>query len=88
MIQTALLAFLYCPATHQKLRQADESSIDICKEKISVEELRNIRGEVLMQTFESGLIREDGRILYPIFENVAQLLIGDGIQLPTPAKPA
>ena len=88
MIQTALLSFLYCPETHQKLRQADESSIVLCNEIIRIAELRNMRGEPLKQPLESGLIREDGRILYPIFENVAQLLIGDGIQLPTPAKPA
>ncbi len=84
MIHAALLAVLRCPETRQPLRQADEGLVKICNKKISLAGLMNVRDELIKRTLEGGLVREDGHILYPIFETVTELLVSDGIPLPAP----
>ncbi len=63
-----LLQILCCPLTHQPLRIADKSALTDASAKVA----RNI---------VEGLIREDGRMLYPISNGIPLLTPEEGIPL-------
>jgi uncharacterized protein len=63
----ALLSILCCPLTHQALREA------------SSEELAQAAQSGA--TMEAGLVREDGKILYPVRNGIPVLIADQGISL-------
>ena len=65
---TNLLEILCCPVTHQALRVADEASLIDASAKAS-------------RPISEGLIREDGRMLYPISDGIPLLVPEEGIPL-------
>lgn len=64
----ALLEILCCPVTHQTLRVADRASLIDASAKAA-------------RPIAEGLIREDGRMLYPISNGIPLLLAEEGIPL-------
>ena len=64
----ALLAILCCPASRQGLREA------------TAEELARA-ATAAGAALEAGLIREDGRVLYPIRNGIPVLIVDQGISL-------
>ena len=63
-----LLGLLCCPVTHQALRIAGEA------------ELLKARAKASKPVIE-GLVREDGKILYPISDGIPLLVPEEGIPL-------
>ena len=63
-----LLEILCCPLTHQALRIADEAALARASAKAS-------------RLISEALIREDGKILYPISEGIPLLVPEEGIPL-------
>jgi uncharacterized protein YbaR (Trm112 family) len=76
-----LLAILCCPETHQKLRQADVALIEKVNGQISAGALRNRAGKPVAETIDAGLVREDGKCLYPIRRNLPILLADEAIPI-------
>ena len=64
----ALLEFVCCPLTHQALRMADKEELTSACAKASRE-------------IPEGLIREDGKVLYPISDGIPLLVPEEGIAL-------
>ncbi|MBL8025837.1 MAG: hypothetical protein JNL74_05470 [Fibrobacteres bacterium] len=79
MISQSLLDIIVCPETRQPLRPADSSVVAALNEKITVGLLKNRAGEKVLEQFDDGLIREDGKILYPVKQDIPILLIDEGI---------
>lgn len=76
-----LLEILVCPETKQALRLAPQELIAKLAAEQRAGTLRNRGGEVLPRPVEAGLVREDGRVLYPIDDGIPVMLIEESIEL-------
>jgi uncharacterized protein YbaR (Trm112 family) len=67
-VDKELLEILCCPLTHQALRIAEEEALVRATANAS-------------RPISEGLIREDGKILYPISDGIPLLVPEEGIPL-------
>jgi uncharacterized protein YbaR (Trm112 family) len=82
MIKPELLNILRCPDTRQKLALAEPALIVQINEAITAARLRNRAGNPVSEKIDGGLLREDGKFLYPIRANLPIMLIDEAIALP------
>ena len=81
MIDKELLKILACPETHQPLAEAGADVLDAVNERISAGEGVNKAGTEVTEPLEAGLVREDGRVVYPIRDGIPVLLVDEGIEV-------
>jgi len=81
MIDPELLKILCCPETHQDLRLAEPPVIEKLNQQVSAGALKNRAGQLVQEKLDGGLIRADGKVLYPIRRNLPVLLVDEGIPL-------
>lgn len=81
MIDQELLDILVCPETKVALTVADEALIKSLNEKREAGELKNRAGQPVKDAFEAGLVREDGKYLYMIQQDIPIMLIDEAIPL-------
>lgn len=82
MIKPELLNILRCPDTRQKLALAEPALVAQVNEVIAAARLRNRAGNPVAGKIDGGLVREDGKFLYPIRANLPIMLIDEAIALP------
>jgi uncharacterized protein YbaR (Trm112 family) len=82
MTNSDLLKLLRCPETRQPLALADERVIRSLNDQISAGIVRNRGGVTVRCPCDSGLVREDGRYLYPIREAIPEMLISESMPMP------
>ncbi len=75
-MKTDLLA---CPLSHQPLQAAPPSLVDALNVDIRRLALRDSSGTLVRLPMDSGLLRADGQLLYPVRGGVAVLFAGAGI---------
>ena len=80
MVDDALLKILCCPETHQELRMADARLVESLNRKISAGLLKNRAGQPVTETLSGGLVRSDGKFLYPV-RQLPVLLVDEAIPL-------
>lgn len=76
-----LLAILRCPETRQPLAVAEAAVIARLNAQLAAGTLRNAAGQGIAANLEAGLLREDGRALYPVRNGVPVLLVDEAIPL-------
>ena len=76
-----LLEIMCCPETHQPLARAGAELIDDLNKRIQAGTLIDRVDEKITEPIDGGLIREDGRILFPIRRDIPVMLIDQGIPL-------
>jgi uncharacterized protein YbaR (Trm112 family) len=76
-----LLAILCCPETKQSLSVADSALVKKLNEVIARGSLTNKGRKRVAEALDGGLVRADGKVLYPIRENIPVMLIEEGIPL-------
>ena len=81
MIDPDLLKILCCPETHQEVRLAEPVVIEKLNAQIAAGKLANRAGQPVKEAIEGGLIRADGKLLYPIRRNIPVMLVDEGIPL-------
>jgi uncharacterized protein len=81
MIDPEVLKIMCCPETHQELRMAEPAVIAKLNGQIAAGNLANRGGQPVKGKLEGGLIRADGRFLYPIRRNIPVMLVDEGIPL-------
>jgi len=81
MVSSELLEILACPETKQPVKLADKSLVENLNQLIDRKELLNRGGNAVEKRMDSALIREDGKVLYPVIEDIPQMLIDEGIPL-------
>jgi len=81
-ISDELLEILVCPETRQPVTPADGGLIDQLNQEIQSGRLRNRGGGKLSEPIQEGLLREDGRILYLIEDDIPVMLIEESVELP------
>jgi uncharacterized protein len=81
MIDPELLKILCCPETHQEVRLAEPSVIDKLNGQIAAGKVTNRAGQPVSEKVDGGLIRADGKLLYPIRHDIPVMLVDEGIPL-------
>jgi uncharacterized protein YbaR (Trm112 family) len=76
-----LLQMLRCPETQQALALAETALVDRLNAQVITGELRNGAGQPVTVKLDAGLMRADGKVLYPIRRNVPVLLVNEAITL-------
>jgi uncharacterized protein YbaR (Trm112 family) len=83
MIDPRLLSVLVCPETHMALRAADQALVARLNRLAGEGRLRNRRGDLLASPIDGGLVRQDGKLLFPIVDGIPVMLIDEAIPLET-----
>jgi uncharacterized protein YbaR (Trm112 family) len=86
MLDPELLKILCCPETNQSLALADPALIEQLNREIAAGQLRTRADAPVSEQIDGGLLRADGRFLYPIRQDIPVMLIDEAIPL-TPAAP-
>lgn len=81
MIDQALLDILACPETKEEVRLAPDAVVEAVNGKIEAGTLVNRGGEKVTEPIDGGLVRADGKYLYPIREEIPIMLIDEAIPL-------
>ena len=86
MIDQALLDILACPENRDEVHLATDHVVEVINERISGGTLVNRGGETVTEPIDGGLVRADGKYLYPIREEIPIMLIDEAIPLPCEAN--
>jgi uncharacterized protein YbaR (Trm112 family) len=81
VIDKDLLAILACPETRQPLAEAGADLLKRVNERISAGSVKNVGGAAVKQALAGGLVRQDGKIVYPVRDDIPVLLVDEGIAL-------
>ena len=63
------------------MRLAEPAVIDKLNHQIAASALKNRAGQPVQEKMDGGLIRADGKFLYPIRRNIPVMLVDEGIPL-------
>ncbi|MBI4081367.1 MAG: hypothetical protein HY423_02025 [Candidatus Lambdaproteobacteria bacterium] len=86
MIDPALLEILVCPETRSSLRLAEPALVEAVNRAVARGALVSRGGQPIAEPIEGGLVREDGRCLYPIRDDIPIMLVEESIALPLPTE--
>ena len=81
MIDQELLDILACPEDKTPIKLAEASLIEEINRRIEAGSLKNRAGNAVEKKIDGGLIREDGKYLYPIEDEIPIMLIDEAISL-------
>ena len=76
-----LLEIKCCPESHLPLAKAGVELIEDLNKRIQAGTLVDRVDEKVTESIDGGLVREDGKILFPIRQNIPVMLIDQGIPL-------
>ena len=76
-----LVDILVCPETKQTVRLATAPELAAVNEKIRAGTLRARGGEAVKTELVEALIREDGKILYPVDDGIPVMLVEESVEL-------
>jgi uncharacterized protein YbaR (Trm112 family) len=80
-VDRELLEILVCPETRQPVRAATAEELEAVNRRIRSGELRNRGGEPVPAPIQEGLVREDGKVLYPVDDGIPVMLIEQSVAL-------
>ena len=81
MVKPELLSILCCPETHQALKAASPQAVADLNQKITAGAVKNRAGQIIKEPVDGGLVREDGKFLYAVRNDIPVMLIDEGIPL-------
>jgi len=83
-VDPELLEILVCPETRQPVRLAEAAMLERLNEEIRAGRVRNRGGQTLSEPIQEGLLREDGKVLYPVDDGIPVMLVDESIELGGP----
>jgi uncharacterized protein YbaR (Trm112 family) len=75
---------LVCPQDHTPLHLAETALIESLNQSIARGELKNTAGQPVTRPLDGGLLRADGRVLYPIVDEIPIFLPDEAIGVVPP----
>ena len=80
-VSPELLEILVCPETKQPVRPASTDELARLNAAVRAGRVRTRGGRALSEAVAEGLVREDGRVLYPVDDGIPMMLIEESIEL-------
>ena len=80
-VRQELLDILVCPETKQPVSPASREVLAKLADDIRAGRVRNRGGSQLGEPPTEGLVREDGKVLYPVDDDIPVMLIEESIEL-------
>lgn len=80
-VESALLEILVCPETRQPVAIAGAELLERLNQAAQAGQLRNRGGDAVGGPITEGLLREDGRILYLVEDDIPVMLIEESIEI-------
>jgi uncharacterized protein YbaR (Trm112 family) len=80
-VSPELLEILVCPETRQPVKPASAEVLEKLAGEVEAGRLRNRGGQPVSKPIAEGLVREDGKVLYPIDDGIPVMLIEESIEL-------
>ena len=74
-----LLEILCCPVSKVPLNRLQRSRLEKLNQAIASGAVQYVRGQPVTAPLEEALITEDGKVIYPVVQNIPLLLEGKGI---------
>jgi uncharacterized protein len=81
MLDKETVAILVCPVTGQPLRLAESPLVAKINRAIEAGKLQDQLGRLVKQPLSEGLVRQDGKLLYPVRDGIPVMLADEGIAL-------
>lgn len=81
MIDKDYLQMLACPETRQPLEEASAAVLKSLNARVALGQVKTKGGAAVTKTIDAGLVRKDGKALYPILDRIPVLLIDESIPL-------
>lgn len=75
------LSSLVCPDNREPLKLADAALVDRVNGAIKDGQLKNRAGQPVSTPLDAGLLRADGAVLYPVWDDIPNLLVDEGIEV-------
>jgi uncharacterized protein len=79
MFDTEFLAMLRCPEDHSKLSLADTTLVARLNDAVASGRLKSRAGQKIEKRLDGALVRADGRLIYPIIDQIPILLVDEAI---------
>ena len=76
-----LLSILRCPESGQTLRSATHDELDQLRVRVDAGEIVRRSGQPLPTAFDGALIREDGRLVFAVWDGIPDLILEDALVL-------
>ncbi len=80
-VNPELLEILVCPETKQPVALAGADVLARINAEVEAGRQRNRGGEPVAKPVGEGLLREDGKVLYPVDDDIPVMLIEESIEL-------
>lgn len=80
-VSQELLEILVCPETQQPVAPASDDVLRKLADAAAGGKLRNRGGTLVASAPSEGLLRNDGRVLYPVEDGIPVMLIEESIEL-------
>ncbi|HTL17591.1 MAG TPA: hypothetical protein VL793_10155 [Patescibacteria group bacterium] len=81
MVDFELLKLLCCPETHQPVAFADPELLQRLNQQIAAGTLRNRAGRLVSEKMDNGLVRADGKVLYPVRHDIPVMLVEEALPI-------
>jgi len=83
MLDPDLLEILVCPETKEPVHLAEDDLLGRINQAIRDGQVRTRRGEQVQEPLDAALVREDGKLLYPVRDGIPVMLVDEAISLDT-----
>ena len=81
MVDPELLEILVCPEDKTPVRPAEAGLLDKLNTGIRQRTIKNRGGQAVEEELKEGLVRADGKFLYPVRDDIPVMLIEEAIPL-------